>query len=64
MQNNRLMTAQQVADLLGISRVHVWRMVKAGNLPDPLYLAPRSPRWQTDEIYALIENAPRRSSAA
>ena len=53
----KLLTAIEVATLLRISRVHVWRRVKAGNLPAPIYLAPRAPRWRADEIDAAIERA-------
>ena len=52
-----LLTAIEVANLLRISRVHVWRRVKAGHLPAPIYIAPRAPRWRSDEIDAVIEKA-------
>ena len=52
-----LMTAVEVAAALGISRVHVWRKVKAGALPAPIYAMPKSPRWLRSEIRELIDRA-------
>ena len=52
-----LLTAAEVAALFRISRAHVWRRVKAGHLPAPLYLAPRVPRWRADEIETMIKQA-------
>ena len=52
-----LMTTKQVADLLSISRIHVWRKVAKGDLPAPIYPMPKSPRWLRSEIEALIERA-------
>ena len=53
----KLLTAAEVAELFSISRVHVWRRVKAGHLPAPIYPAPKAPRWRADEIEAVIARA-------
>lgn len=50
----KLLTATEVAELFSISRVHVWRRVKAGHLPAPIYPAPKAPRWRSDEIEAMF----------
>lgn len=38
------LSAEQVAELLGVSRAHVWRMLKRGQLPTPARLG-RLSRW-------------------
>ena len=53
----KLLTVAELAELFNISRVHVWRRVKAGHLPTPIYPAPRSPRWRADEIEEVIARA-------
>ena len=52
-----LLTAKELAALFQVSREHIWRRVKAGSLPAPLYPARRSPRWHRHEIEAVIETA-------
>ena len=52
-----LYTAAEVAALLKVTRVHVWRLAKSGRIPRPIYIAPRAPRWRADEIDAVIEKA-------
>ena len=54
---DKLLTATEVADLFRITRVHVWRRVKDGSLPQPIYPAPRMARWREDELAAVIERA-------
>lgn len=38
------LTSVELADLLGISRAHVWRLLAGGKLPQPVRLG-RSVRW-------------------
>ena len=52
-----LMTCKEVADALSVTREHVWRLVKKGRLPTPLYPSPGMPRWLRCEIEAQIERA-------
>ena len=52
-----LLTAKELSDLFQVTREHIWRRVKAGTLPAPIYPAPRSPRWHRHEIEAVIETA-------
>lgn len=47
-----LMTPKDVADLLAVSAATVRKMVERGELPNPVYLGPRLPRWQK----RVIEN--------
>lgn len=43
------LSAEQVAELLGVSRAHVWRMLKRGQLPAPARLG-RLSRWDRRAI--------------
>jgi len=43
------LSAEQVAELLGVSRAHVWRMLKRGQLPPPARLG-RLSRWDRSGI--------------
>lgn len=62
-----LLTAEQVAEMLGLSLAAVWRAVAAGRLPDPFYPVSRSPRWSGAEVMAALEATrakPREAMAA
>ena len=50
-----LLSATEVARVLGITRETVWRRVQRRQLIPPLYPAPRSARWRADEIHSLID---------
>lgn len=41
---DRLLTLAEVAELENVSRVTVWRRIKAGILPTPVLVGDRSPR--------------------
>ncbi len=45
-----LLTVKQVAKRLQLSVRSIWRRVKNGRLPHPLYPWPRAPRWPRDAI--------------
>ena len=50
-----LLTAAQTAKLLSMRRESLWRAVKAGRLPAPIYLASRMPRWRRSDFPALAD---------
>lgn len=52
---NLLITAKQVADLLQISPRSVWRMRSAGSMPTPIRLG-AAVRWRRDQIEAWIRD--------
>lgn len=51
----RLLTLDQVADLLQVSRRTVDRLISAGDLPCPLKVG-RSSRLSVDEVKAYLES--------
>jgi len=50
-----LLTAEQSADVLGLSLAALWRAVAADRLPLPVYPASRAPRWYRHELHAALE---------
>lgn len=50
----RLLTAKAVCEALGLSRVHVYRLVRAGKFPQPIRLGARDLRWPEEEIIAFL----------
>lgn len=59
-RRNGTFTAVQLAEFLGVSRAHIWRLKSAGKLPNPVYLnrAVRWDRWTIEEW--LAEGCPPR----
>jgi len=55
------LTADEVANLLGISTRHLWSLNSSGRLPRPVRFG-RAVRWPIDELRAwLAAGAPERS---
>lgn len=46
----------QVADLLGVSRATLHRMVRDGRFPPPRYIGPASPRWARSTVETWVED--------
>lgn len=49
----RLLTAEQVAEILAVPKQRVWAMSRRGEIPT-VRLGPRDVRYQTDDIEAWI----------
>ena len=49
----RLLRVEQVADVLGISKRTVWRLVSAKQLPQPLAIG-RCKRWKHGDVEQFI----------
>ncbi len=45
-----MLTVKQVARRLQVSVRSIWRRVRSGRLPRPLYPYPRVPRWPREAI--------------
>jgi predicted DNA-binding transcriptional regulator AlpA len=54
----RLLSANEVARMCGVSRRSIWSWVSEGVFPAPVYLASRVPRWLEHQIVALVEQPP------
>ncbi len=50
-----LLTARQVADLLGVHVRSVWRMSHTGQIPLPIRLAERVVRWRLADLQAHLD---------
>jgi excisionase family DNA binding protein len=54
------LSADEVAEALGISRAHVWKLASTGRLPKPVHLG-RAVRWPRKDLEAwLAAGAPSR----
>ena len=55
---DRLLNIDQVAEILGVSRVSVYRRINDGTIPPGVRLGPRAVRWKESTIHELIEGLP------
>jgi predicted DNA-binding transcriptional regulator AlpA len=55
MQNATLLTARQVADLLGVHVRSVWRLAQTGAIPAPIRLSERVVRWRLIDLKLHLE---------
>jgi predicted DNA-binding transcriptional regulator AlpA len=56
-QSNQLLTVQQVASILVVSKSHVWAQAKdAPDFPKPFKLSSRQTRWKLSAVDAYIES--------
>ena len=55
--NDPLITAREAAKETGRGLSTFWRDVKAGRLPPPVYVNPRSPRWRLSSLQRALEDA-------
>ena len=56
---DKLLTWNQVDDLTPFSRVHLWRLIKAGQFPAPLQVGKRRVAFRESEINAWLDAKPR-----
>lgn len=54
-QDETMMTAAEVAEMLRVDRSTLWRWRKQGVGPAPIYLRPRVPRYRRAEVLAFIK---------
>jgi excisionase family DNA binding protein len=53
------LTAQHVADKIGVSLSTVWRMTKEGKLPQPRKFGAMTTRWDEEEVREAVGKMPR-----
>ena len=56
-----LLTRKQVSELTGISRAHLYWMMRNADFLEPLRLSARNVRWLQSEVAEWIESRPRAS---
>ena len=54
-EREKRLNIKSMMELLDVSRQTVWRKVKAGKLPKPVYLEAHQPRWKLGEVMDWIE---------
>lgn len=57
----RLLNKKQVSAALGLSRVQIWRLEKAGKFPRRVQLSPNRVAWFRSDILAFLNSRPRAS---
>ena len=57
----KLLKIKEVCQVVGVSRGHVYNLMKSHNFPRPIELSARSRAWRQDQIEKWIES---RSAAA
>ncbi len=61
---NRMLRVPAVEARTGLSRVTIWRRVRAGTFPPPVELGVNSIGWLDKIITAWVESQPRRTYSA
>ncbi len=54
----QMLKVGEVADMIGWSKVTVYRHVKDRSFPAPLRIGPNSVRWRRDDIERWLEERP------
>ena len=55
-REKKIIRANELAQLLGISNTTLWRWRKRDALPRPISLGPRMVGWKVDDINLWLEN--------
>ena len=55
----RLLRRPEVEVQTGLTRSTIYRLMRAGEFPEPLKLGPRAVRWRATEIESWIAKRPR-----
>ena len=57
--SDRLLRRPEVEVQTGLTRSTIYRLMRAGEFPEPLKLGPRAVRWRATEIESWIAERPR-----
>ena len=56
LEREKRLNTNQLMELVGVtSRQSIWRQVKEGTLPEPVYLKPHVPRWKLGVVLDWLE---------
>jgi excisionase family DNA binding protein len=58
-----LLTAEQVAELLAISKRQVWRLESSGRIPKAVRLGERQVRWRSTDLIQFVNELGTHSTA-
>lgn len=61
---DRLLRREEVEARCGITRTTVYRLMRAGQFPEPIKIGPRAVRWPASEIETWLASRPRASGMA
>ncbi len=50
----RILSAQQVCSVVGLSRTTIWRLYRAGSFPKPICLSPGRVGWSENAIQVWL----------
>ncbi len=59
LEEERLLNERQVAELVGVSRSTLRRMVLANEFPRPIRIGKRAIRWRKSEVLEWMDSRPR-----
>ena len=62
--NDRLLTRPEVESRCGIARSTIYRLMRAGQFPEPVRVGPRAVRWPEHELDAWLAERPRATGEA
>ena len=54
----RILRIADLVDQLGLSRTTIWRMRRAGDMPQPIQLSANTVGWHAHVIYRWLDNRP------
>ncbi len=55
----KILKEEEVVNMVGLSRISIWRMERAGDFPKRLQLGARKVGWLQDEVENFITSRPR-----
>jgi predicted DNA-binding transcriptional regulator AlpA len=53
--DDKLLTVNQVCEILSTSRASVWTGIKTGHIPPPVNILGKSTRWKNSDIQEFIK---------
>ncbi len=59
MEQDRLLTRRDIEKRCQIARTTIYRLMRAGQFPEPIKIGPRAVRWPQSEIEAWLASRPR-----
>ena len=61
---DKMLRREEVETRCGIARTTIYRLMRAGQFPEPVKVGPRAVRWPASEIEEWLAGRPRASGEA